>query len=95
MTQMELIRQLKKNKKRLATAIGTDVSTLYRWLAGETSPTFDDLTAVLRVCGDNPREVIYFFEDLKSDIPQKTSGEARAYIVGLKSIRSWRGAFKC
>ena len=93
---MELIRQLKKDKKRLATAIGIEPSTIYRWLAGETSPTFDDLCAIIRVCAtDEPAEIIAFFEDLKSDVPQKSGEIGIKYIQGLRSIRLWKEAFKC
>lgn len=93
---MELIRLLKKDKKRLATAIGIEPSTIYRWLAGETSPTFDDLCAIIRVCTtDEPSEIIAFFEDLKSDVPQKSSEVAINYIRGIRSIRMWKEAFKC
>ncbi len=91
---MELIRLIKKDKRRLAEAIGVDVSTLYRWLAGAYSPTFEELLALIRVTGDSPADVMAFFEDLISCEPNKSPPDAKKYLKGLQQIRLWKEAFK-
>lgn len=93
---MELVRLLKKRHARgaLARSIGVSHSTLCRWLAGEVSPTFADITAIIRFTGDDPRDIVHFFEDLVSETPSKAPLSARQYIIGIRREREWRGYFK-
>ena len=91
---MELVRLLKKDKRRFAAALGVDVSTVYRWLSGSTSPTFEEILAVHRVTGDSAEEILYFFDDLIAEKPHRSSELAIKYIQGVRSLREWRKAFK-
>lgn len=91
---MELVRLLKKDKKRFATAVGVDISTVYRWLGGISSPTFDEILAVHRVTGDSAEDILFFFDDLLAENPTRSPAVAKRYIVGLKSVREWKKAFK-
>lgn len=91
---MEIVRLLKKDKKRFAKAVGVDISTVYRWLAGVCSPNFDELCAIKRITSDNADELLHFFSDLISEKPIKSPEDARIYINGLKSMRTWKEAFR-
>ncbi|MDD2651680.1 MAG: hypothetical protein PHX44_01355 [Sulfurimonas sp.] len=91
---MEIVRLLKKDKKRFAKAVGVDVSTVYRWLGGVCSPNFDELLAIKRITSDNGDELLHFFSDLISERATKSPDEARVYINGLRSVRMWREVFK-
>ena len=91
---MEIVRLLKKDKKRFALAVGVDVSTVYRWLAGISSPNFEELMAIKRVTSDDANELLAFFCDLSSECSLKSTEEARRYINGLRSLRAWKKVFK-
>lgn len=93
---MEIVRLLKKDKKRFAKAVGVDVSTVYRWLSGVSSPNFEELMAIKRVTSDDANDLMNFFCDLSSscDRALKCKSEAKDYINGVKSLRMWRGVFK-
>jgi hypothetical protein len=91
---LEIVRLLKKDKKRFAKAVGVDVSTVYRWLSGVCSPNFDELLAIKRVTSDNGDELLCFFSDLISEKPHKSPAVAIDYINGLISIRLWKEAFR-
>jgi len=91
---VELVRLLKKNKKRFAKAVGVDVSTVYRWLSGSSSPNFDELMAIKRVTGDDANELLAFFCDLSSECSLKSTNDAKNYVSGLRSLRAWKEMFK-
>lgn len=91
---MEIVRLLKKDKRRFAHAVGVDVSTVYRWLGGVSSPTFLEFSAIKRVTSDDANDLLNFFSDLISIEPTKSPDIGRAYIRGLRSEKMWKEAFK-
>lgn len=76
---MKIINFLKTNKSDFANKVGVDLSTVYRWLKGDCSPTFDDLVAIKTVTNDDANELIDFFDDLKSKDTKKTKDKKIVY----------------